>query len=95
MAQLPTNMPWELADDKWAAQLNPLLTLPMLQGLQLANVVLKVGANNINHKLGRKMQGWFPTNKNAFADLYCSKPFNDTTLTLNASAPVTVSLWVY
>lgn len=92
---LPTNMSWEMADNLWATQINPFLALPILKGIMLADVTLKVGDNNINTLLARKQQGWLVVDKTGVATVYRSKPFNSTTLTLNSSAPVTVSLWVF
>lgn len=79
----------------WAAQLNPILVIPILSGLQLTNVSLASGVNNINHLLSRLQQGWFLTDQQGGASIYRSKPFNPTTLTLTSDAVVTVSIWVY
>lgn len=92
---LAQNLPLALMQTQWSSQLNPLLQIPMLQGVAISNLVLKTGANQINHLLQRKPQGWFVTDINASATIYRSQPFNSNTLTLTSSAPVTVSLWVY
>lgn len=89
------NSPFMLMQTAWKSQLDPLLAVPMTNGLQLAGIVLGTGATSINHLLGRMMQGWFITDQNASAAIYRSLAFNAKTLTLTSSAPVTVSLWVY
>lgn len=84
----------ELMQESWKGQLDPLLKLPPNQGLFLT-VTLASGDNVINTKLARVQQGWIVTDQNAAALIYRSAPFNDKTLTLNASAAVTISLWVF
>ena len=83
----------------WAAQLNPLLAQPLAGSVLLANVVLAAGSNTVNHNLGRALQGWLPVRfQGGWAQLYdlqSTNPLPDRTLTLVASAPVTVSLLVF
>lgn len=92
---LSLNLPWSLAQNKWPAELNPILALPILSGLQLKNIVLIDGVNTINTKLQRPLQGWIITDQNAVASIFRSQPLNSTTLTLTSNAAVTVDLWVY
>ncbi len=94
-AQLPQKLPLDMMQTKWASQLNPVLSIPMLSGLMLQNVVLKSGDNVINHLLGRMQQGTIITDQTAASSIYRSKPFNSTTLTLNSSAACQVNLWVF
>lgn len=97
------NLPLFQSDDKnfslmqsqWRAVLNPIIAIPMLQGLQLNDIVLNAGVNVINTRLSRKQQGWLITDIDASSQLFRSAPFNSQTLTLTASSPCTVSLWVY
>jgi|SRR5208282_3357589 len=84
-----------LLNSQWRAILNPLLGVPFLAGVQLDNIVLKTGVNVINTSLQRQMQGWFVSDIDAAITLYRSAPFNSLTLSLTASGPATVSLWVY
>jgi len=84
-----------LLQTKWRSQLNPILAIPMLDGLQLTDVRLVTGVNVINHKLGRKQIGWIVTDTNANEGVYRTEPLNDVNLTLTATGNVTVSLWVY
>jgi len=95
MATLPQKLPWEMAQTRWAQELNPVLANPILQGLQLTNVKLVSGTNVINHLLGQTQQGWFLTDINGAATVYRSAAFNNLTLTLTSSAACTVNLWVY
>lgn len=80
---------------KWASELNPVLAIPFLNGIQLSQISLINGSTVINHRLQRMMQGWFITDINAAATIYRSQPFNPTTLTLTSSAAVIINLWVF
>lgn len=98
MANLPQKLPLDLMQTKWASQINPILSNPIINGLQLTSIKLINGSNSVNHLLGRNLQGYFITNKNDFADIYDTQSTNQTpdlTLNLFSSANVTVSLWVY
>ncbi len=94
--QLSSNLPWELASNKWATTLNVLLGEPILQGYQLDNIVLISGVTQqINHLLQRQQQGWFIVDQNAAASVFRTSPFNRLTLSLQSNANVTISIWVY
>ncbi len=99
MAYLPTQQTNDLVlsqlQTRWTSILNPVIGNPLNNMRQIEDVVLSVGANTINHKLGYKMQGWVVTDIQGAAVIYRSAPFNDKTITLNASAPVTISLGVF
>lgn len=94
---LPQKLPIDLMQTKWAAELNPLLTVPITQGVALKGIVLVSGNTVINHKLGRLMQGYFITDQNAVASInrLSTAAFNDLTLTLSSTASVTINLWVF
>lgn len=95
---LSTSLPWELANPKWAASLNPLLANPLSRGRLLQNVKLASGANTINHGLQRKLQGYFVVLNSAATTFYDSQSTNqmpDLTLILNASGATTVTLYVF
>lgn len=80
----------------WSAQLNPILALPILSGVQITGIAISSGsAVAINHLLGRNQQGWVITDQNAQARIARIAPFNNKTLTLSSDAAVTVSVWVY
>jgi len=72
----------------------------IIQGRLVSNVTLTSGSvNNVEHKLGRKLLGWFPVRVRAQATLWDSQDSNtnnaDKFLSLNTSATVTVDLWVF
>ena len=74
----------------------PIIACALLDGTLLTNVVLSTTATKVEHKLRRPVQGWIVVRKNAAADIF--EPNRDlptTFLTLQASAAVTVDLWVF
>lgn len=98
MTSLPIQMPWDLARTRWAAILNALLGNPIVNGSILTQQVLKAGTNIISHKLGRKLQGYIVILNSAAATFYDEQSSNQSpqlTLVLVASAPTTVSLYVF
>lgn len=92
---LSTKLPYELMLTKWAAELNPLLQNPLNSASVLKSVSLASGVNVINHLLGRMQQGWFLVDKQNTGDVYRTAPFNPLTLTLTASAAMTVNIAVF
>lgn len=96
MNQLSSKLPWELANPKWAASLNPLLALPILSGNQINSVSLLANVPlAINHLLQRKQQGWFLTDNVAAANVWRTAEFNQYTLTLESDADTTISFWAF
>lgn len=81
--------------NSWAKQLNPILAISQMSGLMLSNVELNIGANTINHLLGRQMIGWYVVDQDANASMYRSQPLNNQTLTLTSDAVTTIKLWVF
>jgi hypothetical protein len=93
---LPQKLSLDMLQTQWSAQLNPLLAVPLTQGIQINDVVLLSGVPFVvNHLLNRKMQGWQIVDKDGYADIKRTQPFNSKTLTIEANANVTVSLWCY
>jgi hypothetical protein len=92
---LPLKLPWDTAQTRWKSQIDPLLSSPMGSVSILKNVVLVTGDNVINHLLGKTQQGWFLTDTQGSSVVFRTAPFNQLTLTLNASAPVVVSIAVF
>lgn len=87
-----------LMQSAWASEINPLLTNPFLKGRLIPGVELAIGDNVINHKLGRKLQGWVIVGIDGVADIYDAQASNsmpELTLVLNSSAVVGVSLYVF
>lgn len=99
MAQLPylklKDDAADLIETKWRAILNPVLAIPMLNGIQLNNISLASGVNVINHFLGRIQQGWLLTDINSGVAVYRSQPLNAVNLVLNSGGVCVVSLWVW
>lgn len=95
---LPKQLPLELLQTTWAQQLDPVISNPILKGRQITNQTINIGTNVINHKLGRKLQGWFITSINGYAQLFDTQATNQTpqlTLNITSNADALVSLWVY
>ena len=98
MQLLPKKLSWDLAQDRWAAILNPLIKSPSNNRLILKNVNLIAGTNVINHGLGADLQGWNPIRVRASTTLYDLQDSNqmpDLTLVLVSSAAVTIDLEVF
>lgn len=92
---LSPKLPWDLANPKWAAELNPLIVNPLNSVRIIENVVLSSGTNVINHGLGRMQQGWFLVDKQGAAEIYRNGNFNSSTLSLHSDAGVTVNIGVF
>lgn len=83
---------------RWASILNPLLSNPLLNGVVLKQVQLASGSNIINHKLGRKLQGFIITRQRGPANIYDTQDNNsmpDLTLHLESSASVSCDIYVF
>jgi hypothetical protein len=83
----------------WATQINPVLQNPLVSGHLIRNLKLSMGANVINHGLGRNLQGWVVTRlRDAPASFYDTQDTNQMpalTLNLNASAAANVDIWCF
>lgn len=96
MPLLSTKLPWELAQPKWAATLNPVISLPLLAGNTIYSVsLLALKPAAINHLLQRLPVGWLIIDQDANADVWRAKPWTTTTLTLESSADVNLSLYIF
>ena len=84
-----------LLQTNWTSQLNPIIANPLTDPAILKNLTLVSGNNIINHKLGRVPQGFFVTDINAASVIYRAAPYNNLTLTLNASAACTINLAIF
>ncbi len=89
------NQSFDLFQTRLKSELDPILANLLVQGSLLPNISLLAGDNVINHKLARNQIGWVITDMSAGVTIYRSQPLNNRTLVLNASAPVTISLWVF
>lgn len=92
---LSTNLPLNLLETKWASILNPIISNPMTNMAILKDVSLVTGTNIINHLLQQMQLGWIITDIQGAATIYRNAAFNDLTLSLHSSAPVTVSIGVF
>ena len=93
--QQTDNRDLSLMQSAWASILDPLLQNPSLQSVIVKDVALSTTPKAVNHRLGRKPQGWRIVDANSGATVYRTAPFDPLTLTLEASAPITVSLEVF
>lgn len=92
------NKDFGLMQTAWASALNPVVDLPTNHGVILKSVKLVTGINQIDHRLRRKLQGWMIVRQRAaatFFDDQDNNKFPEMFLRLNASAPVTVDLFVF
>ena len=92
------NEPMVMMQTKWASVINPVLGIPLNQGLLLQDVSLVSGSNTINHRLGRKLVGWIVTRLRSSATIYDTQDTNQRpslTLELVASAPVVADIFVF
>lgn len=95
---LPRKLPWDIAQDRWAVQIDPIVNAPQNSSLILKNIALTTGSNVINHKLGKKLQGWVIVRQRALASIYDTQDSNQTpdlTLQLTSNANVTVDIEVF
>lgn len=91
------DLPWEKASTVWSTILNKFISNPIVNGVPITGVSLIMGSNAINHKLGRKPQGYIVTSMyDAYAEIYREPSQSpNSVLLLNASAPTVVDLYVY
>ncbi len=83
---------------QWSSVLDPLLSNPVIAGVLLKNVTLVIGANVINHKLGRPLQGWVPVRLRSSVTIFDTQDANqlpELTLQLTASAAAIIDLYVF
>ena len=96
--QLPKGLTFSMLQTKWASILNPLLGNPSNNASILPKISLLTGSNVVNHKLGKKLQGWSIVRQRSAANIYDDQDANqspDLTLVLVSSADVVVDLQVF
>lgn len=74
--------------------IGPILKSPLIDGVQINGVVLSTSPTSVQHLLKRVPQGWFIVDSNAAATVYRTD-WDLNKVILIASAPVTVSIWIY
>lgn len=95
---LSPKLPWELANPKWAATLNPVLANSLVGGRLIEEIDVVSGNNVINHGLAEELQGYLVVKNNANVTFYDRQQVNprpQLTLILVASGPATISLYVF
>lgn len=96
MQRLPLLSDTSLLQNRWKAIIDPVLVLPMLNGVAINGISLTASTPlAIPTTLNRMQQGWFIIDNNANANVWRTAAFNDLTLTLEASANTTISIWVF
>lgn len=71
---------------------------PFVDGTTLADIVVSVGSNTINHTLGRKPLGYVLISKDQNGDVWSGQAANksaDKTLILNSNQNMTISLRIF
>lgn len=89
------NKDFQLMQDRWASQINPVLANPLTNASILKGINIVIGANTINHRLGSTLQGWAIVDVNGPATIYRSQPKNNLTLTLTSDAAVVADIMVF
>lgn len=88
-----------LMQNRWAEIIQPVVDKPFNSGLILESITVASGDNIINHKLGKKLQGWIVKRmRNGFIQLYDKQDSNimpDRTLVLNSSGSGLIDLIVF
>lgn len=91
-----TNRDLDRVQDNIERAFRPVASKEILDGRLIQGVVVTTASVAVSHGLGRNLVGWAVVDKNANADVWRVGTANaDTLLTLDASATVTVSLWVF
>lgn len=79
----------------WATRLTPVLRLaPVLRG-QLLPVTLASGAQEVEHRLGRRLEGWALLSLRGLAVVYQHAEADALRLPLTSSAAASAVLWVW
>lgn len=97
MAQLRIQKTGDQATDMnftaMKSELDPIIANKITQG-NLIESTLRAGQNQVNHLLQRQPLGWLVTDQNTTSDIY-RVSWDKNFIVLNASAPVTIGLWVF
>lgn len=93
-----SNMEINRLQDNVADGFNPVLNSPILDSVIVSNVVLSVGDNVVNHKLGRPPLGWIIIRKRAAGNFYDKQDTNtipNRTIVINSDSAVTVDFYFF
>jgi hypothetical protein len=95
------NVPDEIQNrvqDNTKKAIDQLSNQPLTNGTILSSIALTTGNNTVNHKLGKKLTGWFIVRQRSSATIYDNQDSNKAptqTLILVSSADVTVDIYVF
>lgn len=97
MTKLPRQLAPEQLQSKWAAIIDPVITNPICNGIQLTSIKLSAGVNTINHKLGRKCQGYIVTSiYEASSEIYrMPSQMPELTLVLSSTDECTIDIYTF
>lgn len=84
-----------LMQNSWSSQINPVIENAVAKGVLQKNIVLKIGINSINHKLGRNLQGWIVTGMHDVFSQIFDTTSNTPSLTLNLTSSVATTIDLY
>lgn len=85
-----------LLQTSWGAELNPLLSNQLTDGIMLTSQPLISGNNVINHRLSRPIVGYIVIRKDSDVSIYDSNTSQpNLTFNLISSGPAIVSLYVF
>lgn len=96
--KLPQQLNINAMQNQWATAIEPVLNNPVIQGLILPNIALTTGSNSVNHRLARKLVGWYIVRQRGPASIYDTQDANQMpqlTLSLTSSADVVVDIAVF
>lgn len=100
----PTELQRHDAQDRDLAELQDRLAefaqqvseCPLLVGQVVEDIEITSGTpETVYHKLDRTPEGWIVVRQSASASVFESGTYDSTEITLDASANVTISVWVY
>ncbi len=98
MRKLAQQLTLDQLQNLWASALNPILANPIVNGRLVQDQSLTIGTTAVEHKLGRKPQGWMVVGINGIAEIYDTQATNQLPhlfLNLVSDANVSVNLWVF
>ncbi len=96
--KLPQGLPLQQMQNTWATGIEPVLNNEIVNGHILPNVALVTGTNQIPHKLGRKLTGWYIVRLRGAAQIYDTQDTENypaLNLSLVSNANVVVNLAVF
>lgn len=87
-----------LMQSKWADLIDPVINLPTNKGIILKDISLVSGRNSVDHRLSRKLQGWYLIRKRSNAAVWDDQDNNkipSLTLILMSDSAVNVDIFVF